>query len=64
MKCKVCNAENSIYSVENVIAEYRAFIDEDGMIDYILPAKYQHTINREIVCRDCGHVFENEEELL
>ena len=64
MKCKICNAENSIYSIENVIAEYRAFIDENGMIDYILPAINEDTLDREIVCKKCGYVYDSEEELL
>ena len=64
MKCKICNTEDSIYSVETVIAEYRMFLDEEGYIDYDGYAKYEHTINREIVCRECGHEFNSEEELL
>ena len=64
MKCKICNTENSIYSVETVIAEYRICLDEEGMIDYVYPAKHEHTIDREILCRECGHEFNDEEELL
>tara|TARA_Y100000004_G_scaffold175223_1_gene214630 strand:- start:82 stop:276 length:195 start_codon:yes stop_codon:yes gene_type:complete len=63
MKCKICNTEGSIYSVETVIAEYRMYLNEDGMIDYDENPKYEHTLDREIVCRECGHEFESEEEL-
>ena len=64
MICKVCNTENSIYSVETLIAEYRMYLDKDGMIDYDKNATYEHTIDREILCKECGHEFESEEELL
>ena len=64
MRCKACNTENSIYSVETVIAEYRMYLDEDGMIDYDKNATYEQTIDREIVCRECGHEFDSEEDLL
>ena len=64
MKCKICNTEDSIYSVVTVIAEYRMYIGEDGMINYDSYAKRENTLDREIVCRECGHEFESEEELL
>jgi len=63
MKCKICGAEDSIYSVETVIAEYRMYLDEDGMINYDGHAKRENTLDIEIVCRECGHEFESEEEL-
>ena len=64
MKCKMCNTEDSIYSVETVIAEYRIYLSEDGMINYDGYAKRENTLDRQIVCRECGHEFESEEELL
>ena len=64
MKCKICNAENSIYSVETVIQEYRICLDEEGKIDYVFPAKSEQTIDRDILCNECGHEFNSEEELL
>ena len=64
MKCKICNTEDSIYSVETVIAEYKMYIDENGMIGYDGYAKCEHTLDRYIVCRECGHKFVSEEDLL
>jgi len=63
MKCKICNTEGSMYSVETVIAEYKMYLDEDGMIDYNGPIR-ENTLDREILCRECGHEFNSEEELL